>query len=63
MEMVAARLSPDGRPSLAEIPMGRLGAANDVVGAAAYLASPAARWVTGIVLPLDGGSSLPHVGM
>ncbi|MFC5748465.1 SDR family oxidoreductase [Actinomadura rugatobispora] len=36
-------------------PLGRLGEADDIAGAALYLASPAAGWVTGVVLPVDGG--------
>ncbi len=39
----------------ANIPMGELGAVDDIAGAALYLASPAARYVTGQVLPVDGG--------
>jgi NAD(P)-dependent dehydrogenase (short-subunit alcohol dehydrogenase family) len=34
-----------------------LGSADDVANAAVYLASGESRWLTGIVLPLDGGSS------
>ena len=34
-----------------------LGTADDVADAAVYLASGESRWLTGIVLPLDGGSS------
>jgi NAD(P)-dependent dehydrogenase (short-subunit alcohol dehydrogenase family) len=34
-----------------------LGNADDVANAAVYLASGESRWLTGIVLPLDGGSS------
>ena len=34
---------------------GEPGRAEDVAGAAVYLASPAARFVTGVVLPVDGG--------
>jgi NAD(P)-dependent dehydrogenase (short-subunit alcohol dehydrogenase family) len=37
-------------------PMHRLGEPADVAQAALYLSSPAASWVTGVVLPLDGGS-------
>ncbi|WP_320065526.1 SDR family oxidoreductase [Micromonospora sp. RTGN7] len=36
-------------------PLGRNGRAEDVAGAAIYLASPATDWVTGVVLPIDGG--------
>jgi NAD(P)-dependent dehydrogenase (short-subunit alcohol dehydrogenase family) len=37
------------------IPMGHPGAADDLVGAAVYLASDASRYVTGAVIPVDGG--------
>ncbi len=37
------------------IPMGKLGAADDIAHAALYLASPGARYVTGQVLTVDGG--------
>jgi 3-oxoacyl-[acyl-carrier protein] reductase len=40
---------------LAQIPLGRLGAAADVASAVAYLASPAAGYVTGTVLHVNGG--------
>jgi NAD(P)-dependent dehydrogenase (short-subunit alcohol dehydrogenase family) len=40
---------------LAKIPLGRFGSSEDVAGAVAYLASPAARMVTGTVLMVDGG--------
>jgi len=36
-------------------PMKRLGEAEDIALAALYLASPAAAWVTGKVLEVDGG--------
>jgi NAD(P)-dependent dehydrogenase (short-subunit alcohol dehydrogenase family) len=35
--------------------MKRIGRASDMAGAAIYLASPAASYVTGVVLPVDGG--------
>jgi NAD(P)-dependent dehydrogenase (short-subunit alcohol dehydrogenase family) len=37
------------------IPIGRAGRPEDVAGACLYLASDAARYVTGAVLPVDGG--------
>ncbi len=40
------------------IPLGRLGAAGDAAGAAIFLASRAGAYVTGAVLPLDGGVSV-----
>jgi len=43
---------------LGRTPMGRLGGIDDVGQAAVYLCSPAARFVTGIILPVDGGASI-----
>ena len=40
---------------LAQIPLGRLGAADDVASAVRYLASPEAGYVTGTVLHVNGG--------
>ncbi|MFI5896318.1 2-dehydro-3-deoxy-D-gluconate 5-dehydrogenase KduD [Actinoplanes sp. NPDC051513] len=40
---------------LARIPAGRWGAPGDLAGAVVFLASDAARYVHGIVLPVDGG--------
>lgn len=40
---------------LKQIPLGVLGTADDIASAALYLASPAARYVTGQVLTVDGG--------
>ena len=41
---------------VATYPMGRLGEPPDVAQAALFLSSPAASWITGVVLPIDGGS-------
>ncbi|KQO00265.1 MULTISPECIES: SDR family NAD(P)-dependent oxidoreductase [Stenotrophomonas] len=41
------------------IPFGGFGDADDVAAAAVFLCSPAARWITGQVLAVDGGQSLP----
>ena len=38
-------------------PLGRLGQADDVGDACLFLASPAARWITGALLVVDGGVS------
>jgi 2-deoxy-D-gluconate 3-dehydrogenase len=39
-------------------PAGRWGEADECAGAAVFLASPAANFVTGVVLPVDGGYSV-----
>lgn len=43
---------------LGRTPMARFGAPADIGWAAVYLSSPAARFVTGVVLPVDGGVSV-----
>jgi len=47
-----------GEKLRADIPMGRFAEAADVTGAAVYLASDASRYVTGVVIPVDGGRLL-----
>jgi NAD(P)-dependent dehydrogenase (short-subunit alcohol dehydrogenase family) len=42
-------------PILARTPMGRWGTPEDVAGPVLFLASDSARFVTGVVLPVDGG--------
>jgi len=46
------------RRILSRTPMGRFGDVNDVGMAAVYLSSRAARFITGVVLPVDGGASI-----
>ena len=57
----ALLVQPDGTPTdrgatiIAHTPMARFGESDDLVGAAVWLASDASRFVTGIVVPVDGG--------
>ena len=43
---------------LSRTPMNRFGEPDDIGWAATYLCSPAAKFITGIVLPVDGGASI-----
>jgi NAD(P)-dependent dehydrogenase (short-subunit alcohol dehydrogenase family) len=47
---------------LAGIPMNRLGEPADVVGPAVFLASDASAFVTGVLLPVDGGNLAMNAG-
>ena len=49
--------TPRTQSILAHTPMGRLGTPDDLSGTLLWLVSPAAAFVTGIVVPLDGGFS------
>lgn len=48
-------LTPRGRQIIEHTPMGRFGEPDDLVGTMLWLVSDASRFVTGIVVPLDGG--------
>jgi len=56
-------VAPDGthtaraRTILARTPMGRFGRPEEIVGAVQWLCSDAASFVTGVVIPIDGGFS------
>jgi 3-oxoacyl-[acyl-carrier protein] reductase len=43
---------------LSVVPMGRFADAVEVAAAIAFLASPAASYITGINVPVDGGRTL-----
>ncbi|MEP4378789.1 MAG: SDR family oxidoreductase [Alphaproteobacteria bacterium] len=46
-------------PRIAATPLRRLGEPEDIAGAAVYLASDAATWMTGQTLVIDGGATVP----
>jgi NAD(P)-dependent dehydrogenase (short-subunit alcohol dehydrogenase family) len=47
-----------GQKVIAKTPMRRFGHADELIGAVLYLVSDAASFVTGVVLPVDGGFSI-----
>lgn len=49
--------TPEAEKAIARVvPLGRMGSTDDVAGAAVYLASDMAAWITGINLHVDGGT-------
>jgi NAD(P)-dependent dehydrogenase (short-subunit alcohol dehydrogenase family) len=56
-KMMAATLERFGEAIASSCPMGRIGRPEDMAGVAIYLASRAGAYVTGAVIPVDGGIS------
>ena len=62
---LTARMQSD--PTLEErflrgIPAGRLGQPQDIMGLAVLLASDASAWITGAIIPMDGGNLAMNAG-
>jgi len=50
-------LTPRGETIIAHTPMDKFGDPEDLIGACVWLASDASKFVTGIIVPIDGGFS------
>ncbi len=57
-----SRLAPPGQDLHKRVPLGRFGNIFEVCEAVTYLVSPAASWVTGTTLLIDGGTTLLGAG-
>jgi NAD(P)-dependent dehydrogenase (short-subunit alcohol dehydrogenase family) len=55
VEKDSGELTPRGKQIIDHTPMGRFGEPDDLVGTLLWLASDASRFVTGVVVPVDGG--------
>jgi NAD(P)-dependent dehydrogenase (short-subunit alcohol dehydrogenase family) len=44
------------------IPRGRMGEPTDIMGLAVFLASDASSWITGAIIPMDGGNLAMNAG-
>lgn len=51
------KLTPRGQAIISHTPMGRFGIPDDLLGTVFWLISPASAFVTGIIVPIDGGFS------
>ena len=47
---------------LSGIPRGRMGQPEDIQGLAVFLASDSSTWVTGALIPMDGGNLAMNAG-
>jgi NAD(P)-dependent dehydrogenase (short-subunit alcohol dehydrogenase family) len=56
-EKETGELTARGQTIIQHTPMGRFGTPDDLVGTVLWLVSPASAFVTGIVVPIDGGFS------
>ncbi|HET8842189.1 MAG TPA: SDR family oxidoreductase, partial [Ktedonobacteraceae bacterium] len=56
-EAATGAMTARGQAILDHTPMGRFGVPEDLIGTLLWLVSPASAFVTGIVVPIDGGFS------
>jgi 3-oxoacyl-[acyl-carrier protein] reductase len=58
---MTAELSDDLVKKYAEqIPLGRFGSVDDIAGTVEFLAGDAANYITGALVPVDGGLGMGH---
>nr|WP_249419660.1 SDR family oxidoreductase [Rhabdothermincola salaria] len=57
-KMMASTLEAFGDEIRRNVPLGRIGEPSDMAGTAIFLASRAGRYLTGTIIPVDGGLSL-----
>jgi NAD(P)-dependent dehydrogenase (short-subunit alcohol dehydrogenase family) len=53
--MMAETLKKHGKDIVDNIPRGRIGKAEDIIGVCVYLGSQAGAYITGSIIPVEGG--------
>lgn len=59
-DMLEALTESQREQMIAHVPLGRVGTTHDVASAALFLASEGASYISGAVLPVDGGMGMGH---
>ena len=59
-DMTAAMPEQAREATMARVPLGRMASAEEVAAAVAFLASDEAGYITGAVIPVDGGLGMGH---
>lgn len=59
-EMTAVLTEEQRKAMVERVPLGRYATTGEVAGVATFLASPAASYITGAVIPVDGGLGMGH---
>ncbi len=58
---MTAELGEDRKKAiLSGVPLGRIASADEVAGVVQFLAGPDAAYITGAVIPVDGGLGMGH---
>jgi NAD(P)-dependent dehydrogenase (short-subunit alcohol dehydrogenase family) len=57
IDEASGKPTPRGNKVLSNTPMGRFGDVDELIGTSVYLLSDMSKFVTGVIIPIDGGFS------